>query len=155
MAAARASIDAPSDSGASRTPRRARTRAVAAISRAARGRAPAAPCASARRSTFPRRDDEALDAVADDRAGVGRDDAGQPARQRLVGDHGRPLEQRREDEHVGRGHPRGDLGVRDPAERLDLVEIGAERSGVRSARRRAVGASSRAVGFAARPRGDT
>ena len=76
------------------------------------------------------RDEEALDTVADDGTGVRGDDAGQAARERLVGHDGRAFEERGEHEDVGRRQPRGHFGVSDSAQRLDDIQIRLERAEV-------------------------
>ena len=55
---------------------------------------------------------------------------GKPRGECLVGHDGGAFEQRRKHEDVGRGHPRGHFGLRDPPERLDQIEIGLERAEV-------------------------
>ncbi len=67
--------------------------------------------------------DEPFDAVADDRAGAGRDDTRQAAGQGLVGHDGRAFEERWKHEDVGCRHARGHLGMSHPAQRLDQPEI--------------------------------
>ena len=103
----------------------------------------------------PRRDHESFDAVAHDRAGVGRDHAGQAARQRLVSHHGRSLEQRWEHEDVGRRHQGGHLGMRDPPQRLDHFEVRLERTAVGWAMVPGAGAAIPAVGSDSTLRADT
>ena len=106
--------------------------------------------AASQATSIARRDDESIDAVANDRSGIWCDHAGQARGECLVGDDGGSFEERRKHEDIGRLHASRHLGLRDPPERLDEIEVGFEVGPTLPVVGREAGAASRGDEFAAR-----
>ena len=77
-----------------------------------------------------RHDEPSSRAVSGHRSGLGRDDARQAARHRLIADNGRAFEERGEDENVSRRHSRWHLRVREPAQPFNFIQERTQRTGI-------------------------